>query len=183
MNRLGWRRGRQHLAVLVIAAAVAVGTVKVAHADGGTQANVSVCFVPSEVSCTDEIVAALDNARSTIRVISYELTSHPIIVALANAHGRGVDVQIVADKRNLSGPTALANLGIDVRYDDRVTLQHNKIIVIDRKLVIGGSFNHTFSARNHNGENVTFIWSDAVAEQFLAYFAAREKVSRPAIGQ
>jgi hypothetical protein len=93
MNRLGWRRARQHLAVLAIAAAVAIayGTVKVARADGGAQANVSVCFVPSEVSCTNEIVAALDNARSTIRVISYELTSHPIIVALANAHGRGVD--------------------------------------------------------------------------------------------
>jgi phosphatidylserine/phosphatidylglycerophosphate/cardiolipin synthase-like enzyme len=166
----------------MVLASLAAG-IRPVRADGGTQANVSVCFVPSEVSCIDEIVAALDNAKSTIRVISYELTSHPIIVALANAHGRGVDVQIVADKRNLSGPTALANLGIDVRYDDKVTLQHNKIIVIDRTLVIGGSFNHTFSAQNHNGENVTLIWSDAVAEQFLAYFAARQAVSRPAIGQ
>jgi phosphatidylserine/phosphatidylglycerophosphate/cardiolipin synthase-like enzyme len=162
-------------------AAASLLSVAAVHAQAQTppvQAVVSVCFVPSPEPCTDEIVHAIDGAKSEIRVLSYEMTSRPIIEALANAHGRGVDVQVVADKRNLSGPESLANLGVDVRFDDRVTLQHNKVIIVDRKLVIGGSFNHTFSAQNRNGENVLFIQSDAIAGQFLAYFDARQAVSR-----
>jgi phosphatidylserine/phosphatidylglycerophosphate/cardiolipin synthase-like enzyme len=178
--------GRQaRLATAAFAVALAFGSA--AHAqpppNHAVPASVAVCFVPSPEPCTDEIVAAIDAARTEVRVISYEMTSRPIINALANAHGRGVDVQIVADKRNLAGPEYLANLGVDVRFDDRVTLQHNKVLVIDKRLVIGGSFNHTFSAQNRNGENVLFIQSDAIASKFLAYFDARQAVSRAAEGQ
>jgi phosphatidylserine/phosphatidylglycerophosphate/cardiolipin synthase-like enzyme len=111
--------------LLAPAALLVLGTAAQAQTQP-VQAAVSVCFVPSSTeSCTQDIVTAIDNAKSQIRVISYEMTSRPIIDALANAHGRGVDVQVIADKRNLSGPEQLANLGVDVRFDDKVTIAHN----------------------------------------------------------
>jgi phospholipase D len=174
---------RKTILAAVAAAALLSASAQAQTLQGPVTAQIDTCFVPSAESCTDRIVTAIDGARSEIRVISYSLTSRPIIDALANAHGRGVDVEIIADRRNTSGPMILAALGVGVWYDTVPGLEHNKPMVIDRRLVIGGSFNLTYSAQHRNGENVTLIQSDAIADRFLGYFAARLAVSRPANGQ
>jgi hypothetical protein len=65
-----------HKTLLVGAALLSVAVVHAQAQTPPVQAAVSVCFVPSAsaVSCTDQIVHAIDSARSEIRVISYELT-------------------------------------------------------------------------------------------------------------
>jgi hypothetical protein len=53
-------------------------------------------------------------------------------------------VNIILDRVNeqdrYGGATYLLNHGIDPLIDDRVTIAHNKIIVIDNRNVITGSF-------------------------------------------
>jgi phospholipase D len=108
-------------------------------------AKVSVCFTPSE-QCEDRIVAEIDRARASIRVQAYGFTSLPIIHALQRAAGRGVEVLAILDKTNerkYSGATLLRAAGIPVWIDYMPSIAHNKVILIDESLVIGGAYNVT----------------------------------------
>jgi phosphatidylserine/phosphatidylglycerophosphate/cardiolipin synthase-like enzyme len=49
-------------------------------------------------------------------------------------------------------------------------LMHHKVIIIDRKIVIAGSYNLTASAEKYNDENVVIIESPRVAELFMEEF-------------
>jgi phospholipase D len=170
---------------------------------GPAPALVSACFVPAQ-SCLEAIVGAIAAARSQIRVQAYGFSSRPILRALATAHDRGVDVAVILDKsdapatadedgeaaadpvfdyppprlhRHRSGAAYMARAGVPVWIDDQPAIAHNKLIVIDGHLVIGGSYNYTYSAEHRNAENVTFIDSAEVARWFLANWATRREVS------
>ena len=139
-------------------------------------ARVSVCFVPGE-SCAMQIVEAIAAARSEVRVQAYGFSAMPILAALAQARSRGVDVAVIldrSDERRLCqhGGSLLA-AGVPVWIDHMPGIAHNKVIVIDHRMVIGGSYNYTASAERRNAENVTFIESEAVAARFLANWAQR----------
>jgi phospholipase D len=149
-------------------------------AKGPVLAPVSVCFVPGE-DCAARIVEAISAAQRQVRVQAYGFTSPPILAALAGAHRRGVDVEVILDKSNdrsgsqarYSGATYMENTGVPVWIDSDTGIAHNKVVVIDGHLVIGGSFNFTKAAQQRNVENVTFIDSEQVATWYLVNWAAR----------
>nr|WP_246699168.1 phospholipase D family protein [Rhizobium sp. BK491] len=150
-----------------------------AFATQPTTAKFAVCFTPPE-RCEERIVDAIDRARSSIRVQAYGFTSLPIIHALQRAAQRGVEVLAILDKvneRKYSGATLLEAAGVQVWIDFEPTIAHNKIIVIDGHLVIGGSYNFTAAAQKRNAENVTFTDSREVAKQFSDNWDSRLKVS------
>jgi phospholipase D len=159
---------------------------------GPVAAEVTVCFVPAQ-ECDTPVVQAIAAARTAIRVQAYGFTSPVILRALANARTRGVDVQAILDKsddrierdgsdtrpRRSGGARFTAEANIPTWIDDSVAIAHNKVIIIDDHLVIGGSYNYTAAAERRNAENVTFIDAPAVAELYLANWDARKAVSRP----
>lgn len=165
---------------LTIAALLLPLSAFAASADKGVPATVSVCFTPGE-NCEGKIVAAIDAARSSIKLQAYNFTSEPIIHALQRAAARGVDVLAILDKvndRKYSGATLLIAKNIPVWIDSEPKIAHNKIIIIDEHLVIGGSFNYTASAQNRNAENVTFSESKALARKFTKNWDRRLQASR-----
>ena len=121
---------------------------------------VSAYFSPNG-GCTEAIVEALNTAKTTILVQAYSFTSAPIAKALVEAHKRHVDVQVILDKsqrtERYSGATFLSNEGIPVFIDDAHKIAHNKVMVVDGKTVITGSFNFTKSAEEGNAENLLVI--------------------------
>lgn len=149
------------------------------HAEQSVAAKVSVCFTPAE-QCKGQIVNAIDRAKYSIRVQAYGFTSFPIIHALQRAAGRGVEVLAILDKTNerkYSGATLLEAAGVPVWIDFEPAIAHNKIIVIDGHLTIGGSYNYTAAAQKRNAENVTFMESQELAREYLANWDSRLKVS------
>ncbi|MEI9429200.1 phospholipase D family nuclease [Mesorhizobium sp. Cs1299R1N3] len=145
-----------------------------------TEADVTVCFTPGQ-KCEPEIVKAIDTARATIRVQAYSFKSSPIIHALQRAARRGVEVLVILDKTNdreYSAATLLSAFNIPVWIDYQPAIAHNKVIIVDGHLVIGGSYNYTEGAASRNAENVTFIDSRAIADRYLANWESRLKVSR-----
>ncbi len=143
-------------------------------------ARVSVCFTPAE-QCEARIVSEIDRAQSSIRVQAYGFTSLPIIHALQRAAGRGVEVLAILDKTNekkYSGATLLEAAGIPVWIDFERAIAHNKVMIVDERLVIGGSYNYTMAAQKRNAENVTFTESRELAREYLANWDGRLKVSR-----
>jgi phosphatidylserine/phosphatidylglycerophosphate/cardiolipin synthase-like enzyme len=115
---------------------------------------------------------ALTLARSSVRVLAYELTSTPIVSALVAAHSRGVDVQVVVDamlRRSVHfHHDVLTRACVPLTYDPAHHIAHNKVIILDNSLVITGSFNFTDSAEYHNAENLLLISSPEVAALYAA---------------
>jgi phosphatidylserine/phosphatidylglycerophosphate/cardiolipin synthase-like enzyme len=145
-----------------------------------------VCFTPGQ-DCTGLIVTQIGEARSSIRVQAYSFTSVPILSALKRAHARGIDVRVIVDKtsagkqRSGSSYTAasyLTNAGISVWVDTTVSIAHNKVIVIDGKIVITGSFNFTSAAQNRNAENLLVIHDADLAQLYAENWGKRQAASQ-----
>ena len=148
-------------------------------------AKVAACFTPAE-DCESVIVQVINNARTHIQVQAYSFTSLPILHALREAAQRGVAVDLVLDKSDglkngspkLYSPAGLmAAAGAHVWIDNHSGIAHNKVIIIDGALTVGGSFNYSKNAATRNRENVTFIEGTEVAAAFAANWEARRKVS------
>ena len=122
--------------------------------------NIRVLFSP-DGGCTEAIIDAVKAAKTSIDVQAYSFTSAPIAKAVAEAHGRGVKVRVVLDKSQRSerytSATYLHNNKVPVWIDADHAIAHNKIILIDRSLIITGSFNFTKSAEERNSENLLII--------------------------
>lgn len=129
-----------------------------------------VYFSP-EGGCTEAIVDALDKAKAEILVQAYSFTSRPIAKALVDAHKRGVHVEIILDKMNRSKKYSAgdftAHAGITTYIDSQHTIAHNKVMIIDREVVITGSFNFTKAAENNNAENLIIIQSKELAKIYI----------------
>jgi len=130
----------------------------------------SVYFSPNR-GATAAVVDALSVARATVLVQAYSFTSAPIARALVEAHGRGVDVQVILDRRETgtkySSADFLAHAGIVTLIDGAHTIAHNKVMVVDGDTVITGSFNFTTAAERQNAENLLVIHDPALAARYV----------------
>jgi phosphatidylserine/phosphatidylglycerophosphate/cardiolipin synthase-like enzyme len=122
--------------------------------------SIRVYFSPNG-GCTDAILSQINQAETEILLQAYSFTSKPIAQALIRAQKRGVRISVVLDKSNrrqkYSGATFLKNVGIPVFIDDQHAIAHNKIMIIDNRVVITGSFNFTMAAENKNAENLLIL--------------------------
>jgi phosphatidylserine/phosphatidylglycerophosphate/cardiolipin synthase-like enzyme len=130
----------------------------------------SLYFSPNG-NCTQAIVKEIDSAKKEVLVQAYSFTSVTIAQALLNAKKRGVNVRAILDKSQTSTQYSMAtflyNQGIPVYIDSVHAIAHDKIMIIDRKLVITGSFNFTKAAEEKNAENVLIIRSTKLAQLYI----------------
>jgi phosphatidylserine/phosphatidylglycerophosphate/cardiolipin synthase-like enzyme len=147
---------------------------------------IEVYFSPKG-GCTEAVVKEVDAARSTILVQAYSFTSAPIAKALVEAHKRGVQVQVILDKSNrtekYSSADFLHNMGIPVCIDAQHAIAHNKVMVIDGRTVITGSFNFTKQAETGNAENLLVIRSPELAAKYTANWKVHADHSEPYAGR
>ncbi len=64
----------------------------------------------------------------------------------------------------------LKNAGIEVKLDSNPALMHNKVAIIDGKIVITGSYNWSLNAETKNNENMIIIKSVELAEIYEKEF-------------
>jgi phosphatidylserine/phosphatidylglycerophosphate/cardiolipin synthase-like enzyme len=116
-------------------------------------------------------------------VQAYSFTSTPIAQALLEAHKRGVKVEVILDKsqRKASYTSAsfLANSRIPTFIDDVHAIAHNKVMVIDGKIVITGSFNFTKAAESKNAENLLILQSPELAQIYTENWNRHREHSEP----
>ncbi len=106
-------------------------------------------------------MAELNRAQNTILLQAYSFTSTPIAKALVEAHERGVQITAILDKsqrtEQYSAADFVLHAGIPTYIDDKHAIAHNKIMLIDGKTIITGSFNFTKQAEHSNAENMLVI--------------------------
>jgi len=139
-----------------------------------------VYFSPND-GATTAVIEALDAARTSVLVQAYSFTSAPIAKALALALARGVDVQVILDRRETgakySSADFFAHAGIATLIDGAHAIAHNKVMVIDGETVITGSFNFTTAAERQNAENLLVIRDRALAARYVDNWRAHAEHS------
>ena len=157
-----------------------------APAPTNTPASVQVYFSPNG-GCTDAIVDELNKAKTEVLVQAYSFTSKDIAKALTDAHKRGVKVQVILDKSNLTEKYSAADFvthaGIPVLIDSEHAIAHNKVMVIDHATVITGSFNFTHAAETANAENLLILHDKALASKYAANWRDHAAHSSPYEGR
>jgi phosphatidylserine/phosphatidylglycerophosphate/cardiolipin synthase-like enzyme len=137
--------------------------------------------------CTEAIVEEIDAAKSSILVQAYSFTSAPIAKALVNAHKRGVAVKVILDDgqktEKYSSADFLQHAGITVLIDSRHANAHNKIMLLDGRVVITGSFNFTKNAEEKNAENLLIIRDEPMAEIYASNWKLHAEHSEPCTGR
>lgn len=73
----------------------------------------------------------------------------------------------------------IVDAGIPVWIDMKPAIPHNKVMIIDKKEVVTGSFNFTDAAQKRNAENVVFISDSKLAKEYTQNWEKREQQSIP----
>jgi phosphatidylserine/phosphatidylglycerophosphate/cardiolipin synthase-like enzyme len=145
-----------------------------------------VYFSPNQ-GATGAVVHALNGAKVAVVVQAYSFTSAPIARALVEAHDRGVDVQVILDRKETgakySSADFMAHAGIVTFIDGVHAIAHNKVMVIDGLAVITGSFNFTTAAEQRNAENLLVIRDRSLAARYLENWHAHAAHSTRYVGR
>lgn len=135
--------------------------------------------------CTRAIVQELDKAHHEILLQAYSFSCPAIAAALIAARKRGISVQVLLDRANeketFSELGPLHEQGLDVLIDAHHAIAHNKIIIIDRRTLITGSFNFTRQAEQENAENMLIIkgYPELVRAYVQNFLLHREHCQKP----
>ncbi len=82
-------------------------------------------------------------------------------------------------KERYTSATFLSNSGIPVMIDAAHAIAHNKVIIVDEKTVITGSYNFTAAAEKKNAENLLIIRSEKLAKKYRDNWLLHHDHSQP----
>jgi phosphatidylserine/phosphatidylglycerophosphate/cardiolipin synthase-like enzyme len=106
--------------------------------------------------------------------MAFSYTAKPIAEAMIARSEAGVSVRGVVETQNATGSGAafgsLRASGVDVLLDGNCYILHHKVIVIDERIVITGSYNFTNSAERDNDENLIIVDDPRLARAYLDEF-------------
>ena len=162
---------KKFLAILTLAIASFVASCSAVQP--AVAATTDVYFSPNG-GATAALVREVNAAKTDIHVMSYQMTSKPIAEALMAAKERGVAVNVIVDKsqsRSLSDGKyccayKLAHV-VPTLMDSKHPIHHNKVIIIDKSVVITGSLNFSNAAEKANAENMLVIRDPVLAAKYL----------------
>lgn len=118
----------------------------------------------------EDIASDMLSAEVRVDVAAYDLDAEPMVQALIELEGRGVEVRVVTDTDNasLSSINRLRRNGVSVVEDKRTGLMHNKFVVIDGRIVWLGAMNFTTNGVYCNNNNIVRINSPRLAANYTA---------------
>ncbi|WP_322493980.1 phospholipase D-like domain-containing protein [Chloroflexus sp.] len=137
------------------------------------QATIENYFTPRERPAA-RIVELISGARQSVLFMAFAFTSDEIAGAMIARQQAGVPVRGVFERRNVGGTGSdfgrLRDGGVEVLEDGNCYTMHHKVIIIDGRIVITGSYNFTARAERTNDENLLIIDDPKLAAEYLAEF-------------
>jgi phosphatidylserine/phosphatidylglycerophosphate/cardiolipin synthase-like enzyme len=135
---------------------------------------IEVYFSPDD-RVASRLVELLRGARESIYFMAYSFTANDLGEVIRQKARQGLKVagvmetdQIKSNEGTEYVPFAAARL--PVFPDGNPGQMHHKVIVIDERLVITGSYNFSASAERTNDENLLIFFDRRIAAQYLAEF-------------
>jgi len=136
--------------------------------------NLEVYFSPDD-RVARRIVALLRGAKTSINFMAYSFTANDFGDIVRQKAQDGLTVTGVMDESQIKSNTGtefdvFSQVGLSVYPDGNQGLMHHKVIIIDREIVITGSYNFTASAERNNDENVLIFFDKQIASFYLEEF-------------
>ena len=137
---------------------------------------VEIYFSPDD-GVAAHLLELIQAAQESIYFMAYSFTSNDLGDAIVAQAQAGLTVAGVMDDGQVASNQGteydvFQQAGLDVRKDGNTNgLMHHKVIIIDKSIVITGSYNFTASAEKSNDENVVIIFNPDVAAQYMEEFA------------
>ena len=130
-------------------------------------------FSPGD-DCRDAIIAQIRQARSSLNICVFTISDNRITREIGLAWERGIKVRIISDNDKQydrgSDIKQLQSMGIPTVTDYTDNHMHHKFAVIDKCILICGSYNWTRSAAIYNNEDVVLINERQVVDAFMHEF-------------
>jgi phosphatidylserine/phosphatidylglycerophosphate/cardiolipin synthase-like enzyme len=119
----------------------------------------------------------LATAETSIRFMAFSFTDDDMGGTMLTKFQSGVEVIGIFEKTGseteFSEMTFLYCADVPVRQDGNKQAFHHKVLIIDKHIVVTGSFNFSESADKKNDENLVIIDSAEIAEEYLKEFERR----------
>jgi len=121
------------------------------------------------------LMALLREAKDSIQFMAYSFTSDNLAdVILARAR-EGVSVSGVMEASQYQSNAGtdfnkFLDAGLDIRLDANPKNMHHKVLIIDGRIVITGSYNFSYYAENRNDENTLILHDANIAAIYQAEF-------------
>uniref|UniRef100_A0A8C5WF16 Mitochondrial cardiolipin hydrolase n=1 Tax=Leptobrachium leishanense TaxID=445787 RepID=A0A8C5WF16_9ANUR len=157
------------------------------------------CPLSHEESTLSRLLRRLLEARSSLELCVFTVSSAPLAQAVLQLHQRGLRVRIITDSDYMAIPgnqigalrkaesqtelnvnnlsfgadwrrRAAALLGIVVRHNHGPGYMHHKFAILDRTIVMTGSLNWTMQALHTNKENLLISSEGAFTTAYLEEF-------------
>ena len=143
----------------------------------GTQ--VDVLFSPDDF-VVDRLSLLLGGAQQSIYFLAYSFGSNDLGNIIREKAAQGIVVGGVLESDQVSSEQANPNqveelnlfrqAGLDIRLDGKPEVMNHKIMIIDGRIVVLGSYDFTNRAENENDENVLIIYDEKIAQKFMEEF-------------
>jgi phosphatidylserine/phosphatidylglycerophosphate/cardiolipin synthase-like enzyme len=134
--------------------------------------NISICFSRGG-NCNDAILEEIGKANRTIYFMLFSLTEKRIADSIIYSKYLGIDVFGIMEKGLITRYSSFDKLNFhikNVKKDCNSAKLHHKVFIIDKKVVITGSFNPGENAEDDNDENMIIIRDEGIAEKYLKEF-------------
>ncbi len=147
--------------------------VKVCKQDCDFSQNDQAFFSPGN-SCREAIVQQIQSAREQVDICVFTISDDRITEAILKAHERDINVRVISDNDKShdrgSDIERMREAGLALRLDNSPYHMHHKFALVDRRLLINGSFNWTRSASTKNQENIVLTQEPELLNEFGALF-------------
>ncbi len=135
---------------------------------------VQTCFSPKG-KCADLIVQTIDTeTTASIRFLAFSFTHDGIGKAMIDKKAAGVAVAGVYETTGSQTPASefgkMKEAGLDVYTDGNPYVMHHKVILLDERVTVAGSFNFSNSADKDNDENRLILHDPGLTSAFTAEF-------------
>jgi len=131
----------------------------------------------------EAVLEELEKAKKSIYFAAFSFTDDKIGDLMIEKHKEGIEVSGVFEKRQISRYSEYEKMrgeGMDVYLDANRYIMHHKFIIIDKEVVITGSYNFTTSAKSRNDENLLIIRDPKIAKIYYKEFLRLREAAKSA---
>jgi len=154
-----------------------VGPTYVALADSGVDG----IEVVNDREYFDRVFELIDSADTSIHLVMFEIKYYKkypdsevnqLVEKLIQKNSEGVDVKIIVDQflTDERAVEVLNKSGVDIKWDSTSVTTHNKLMIVDGRVVLIGSTNWSYYSFSKNHESNVIFHDKESAEQFERYF-------------
>jgi len=129
----------------------------------------------------DRVFELIDSADESIHLLMFEIKYYEkypdsevnqLVEKLIKKNSKGVEVKIIVDQflTDKRAVEILQKTGVDIKWDSTKLTTHNKLMIIDGRVVLIGSTNWSYYSFSKNRESNVIFNDRESAKKFEEYF-------------